>query len=298
MKQHYLYLFLLMGLLTSSCEEDYVLEKGDFVPKVVVNAVFTENEAFKVNLSYSRDILTQNHDISYVENAQVMIKEIATGRVESLKYTGNGNYTFIYFTAKADHTYELQVNVPGYNLITATSKVPVKVSSINVFTENIMYNEKQVLEIKFNIKDKNPGFYVWNWILSNNKNPIDSNLFGSPGKLISSVNKFRNINLTGFEENLNHGIKEGEGEFRKTIILAEDSENDGPDDNTAQDEKYYLRIMSLSKEMYDFYVSMEKYVDENSQISSISYLPKVYTNINNGLGLFAGYSQRFIEVKK
>ncbi len=68
--------------------------------------------------------------------------------------------------------------------------------------------------------------------------------------------------------------------------------------NVFETEKFYLRIVSLSREMYEFYISLEKYIDEDGQISSLSYLPKVFSNVNNGLGVFAGYSQRYIEVKK
>src|SRR5690606_24806794 len=117
----------LIAMLFSSCEVDYVFEKGEFVPRIVVNAVFTENQSFSVNLTYTKDILDNNDGFDYVDNAAVYIKEIATGRTELLEYRGNGNYTFTYFTAKADHTYELKVLVPGYELISATSKVPVKV---------------------------------------------------------------------------------------------------------------------------------------------------------------------------
>ncbi|MBK8817857.1 MAG: DUF4249 family protein [Saprospiraceae bacterium] len=56
--------------------------------------------------------------------------------------------------------------------------------------------------------------------------------------------------------------------------------------------------MSLSEEMFSFYISMDKYSKNSNQVSSISYLPNLYSNINNGLGLFGGYSQRFIEVSK
>ncbi|MFZ1703270.1 MAG: DUF4249 domain-containing protein [Saprospiraceae bacterium] len=297
MKYFYFILTItILGLLTS-CEEEYVFEKQNFVPKVVVNSVFTEGKPFNVHLSYSRDILSNIRDVQLIENAIVSVKEKATGRTEELKNVGLGNYTYNYFTAKADHTYELSVRVPGYETISATSKVPMKVGNVNVLTENLIYNEQEVLEIKFNIQDKNPGYYAWNWIFSDNKTPIDSSLIGSTGKFVTSVSKFRNIDWQAIEDDSNLGIKEGEGDFKKSFYYLNKTAQVGGSFG-GPDEKYFLRILSLSKEMFDFYESIEKYIDEESQISSLSYLPKVYSNVHNGLGLFAGYSQKYIEVKK
>jgi hypothetical protein len=284
-------------LFLTSCEEDYVIAKGEFVPQVVVNCAFTENAAFKVHLTFSRNILSNDKEIQYVENAVVTIKELATGRTEEMKNHGNGLYTYPFFTAKPEHTYLLNVIVPGYKPITALSKVPLKVTNINVVTENIVLDEKDALRIRFDIKDQHSGYFIWNWIPSDNKNPIDSNVFTNPGKFFNDVNKVRNINLKGADET-NIVYKENGNEFKKSFVFTEGEETGDGSGTTGNNEKYFLRIISLSKEMYDFYVSMEKYANQNNQISSLSYLPAVYSNIQNGLGLFAGYSQRYIEVKK
>lgn len=293
-KFNYIISSILLVML-SSCEVDYVFEKGDFKPKVVVNAVFSENQSFVVNLTYSKNILDNQDGFDFVENAEVFIKEIATGRTEQLVYKNEGNYTFTYFTAKADHTYELKVIVPGYDLITATSKVPVKVTNVNVFTENILQDEKEALKVNFNIRDYQSGYYIWNWIYSDNKTPLDSSVFIGSDKFVVSANQVRGINLRNDDDN-NVGIKENGFEFLKSFVYSDKDDTSGNPGGV--NEKYFLRIMTLSKEMYEYYISVEKYLDEDEQISSISYLPKVYSNVHNGLGLFAGYAQKYIEVKK
>lgn len=287
--------FFLVTFMITSCEVDYVLENTEFTPKVVVNAVFTESQAFTINLTFSKDILDRKTDFDLVENATVYVKELATGRTELLPYKGNGDYSYTYFTAKADHTYELRVLVPGYEAITATSKVPVKLADVNVFTENILLDEKEALQVNFNIKDQQSGYFIWNWIYSDNKTPVDSSVFISSDKLVLSANQTRGITLRN-EEGSNVGYKESGFEFLKSFVYSDKEDSGG--NNTGINEKYFLRIMSLSKEMYDYYISVENYISKNNQISSLSYVPEVYSNVHNGLGLFAGYSQKYIEVKK
>ena len=58
--------------------------------------------------------------------------------------------------------------------------------------------------------------------------------------------------------------------------------------------KYELRVMSISKELYNYYYSVEQFL-EHSDPNSLQDPAEVYTNINNGLGIFAGYSESFIQ---
>ncbi|MBK8620687.1 MAG: DUF4249 family protein [Saprospiraceae bacterium] len=194
-----------------------------------------------------------------------------------------------------DFTYELTVKVPGYQVITAQSKVPLKVSNVNINTESIIHQQQEALKINFNISDKNQGFFVWNWFQSDKQNPIDSIGFATPDKLLNSAGNIRNVNLNDNDQT-NVISKDTNRDFYTSFVI--DGKKDGDLNPAPETEKFYLRIVSLSREMYEFYISLEKYIDEDGQISSLSYLPKVFSNVNNGLGVFAGYSQRYIEVKK
>ena len=297
MTKFFTYFTLLVAGFFTSCEVDYVIEQDEFVPQVVVNSVFTENKPFQVHLSFTRHIFDKNKEIRIIPDAKVTITEKATGRTAELLHQGDGIYSYAFFTAKSDYTYELNVLVDGYNPIKAVSRVPLKVRNVNVITESIVLDDKEALQIRFNIKDQNSAYFIWNWISANPKNPIDSSVFSTPDKLVQEVNKVRNLNLKG-DDDTNIGFKDDGNEYKKSFVYTNDDTGSSASGSPSENEKYYLRIMSLSKEMYDFYLSFEKYVNDNNQISSISYLPKVYSNIENGLGVFAGYSQKYIEVKK
>jgi hypothetical protein len=280
-----------------SCEVEYELVNEDFTPKVVVNSLFTEGEPFVVNLTFSKDIFSNNREPDYILNAKVVIKEVFTGKTQILIYENEGNYSAQEFLPKSNSLYELKVQVPGYNEITASSKLPSRVSQVNIITENTVLNQQKVFQVKFNIQDKNSGFYVWNWINTNNNNPLDSSILRDAEKFIKATSRYGNFNSgTNFEANF--GSKSNEEDFNKSLLFTDELGQDGETPDPEKDEKYYLRIMSLSEEMFAFYLSMDKYSKNSNQISSISYLPNLYSNINNGLGLFGGYSQRFIEVSK
>lgn len=57
--------------------------------------------------------------------------------------------------------------------------------------------------------------------------------------------------------------------------------------------KYELRVMSISKELFTYYTSVEKILQQNN--NSEDWLQKPYTNVANGLGIFAGYSESVIQ---
>ncbi|MBK6363215.1 MAG: DUF4249 domain-containing protein [Saprospiraceae bacterium] len=280
-----------------SCEVEYELESEKFVPKIVVNSLFTEGEPFVVNLTFSKDIFSNSRETNYIQNAKVFIKEVNTGKMEALFYDSLGNYTMTEFLPKSNFLYELKVLVPGYTEISASSKLPSRVSQVNIITENSILNQQQVFQVKFNIQDKNSGYYVWNWINTNKNNPLDSSILHDAAKFVKATSRYGNFDsATNFEANF--GSKTNEEEFKKSLVLTNDQISDGDISNSEINQKYYLRIMSLSEEMFSFYISMDKYSKNSNQVSSISYLPNLYSNINNGLGLFGGYSQRFIEVSK
>lgn len=58
---------------------------------------------------------------------------------------------------------------------------------------------------------------------------------------------------------------------------------------------YELRVMSISRELYDYYSSLEEYY-QNGEISHTGESPFIlYSNVKNGAGIFAGFSESVIQ---
>ena len=67
--------FIFIMLMISSCEEDFVLERADYEPKIVINSLFKPGENWRVHISTSRDLLSKNSKITPIDNAKVYITE-------------------------------------------------------------------------------------------------------------------------------------------------------------------------------------------------------------------------------
>lgn len=65
---------------------------------------------------------------------------------------------------------------------------------------------------------------------------------------------------------------------------------------TEQDVFHYeLRVMTISKELYNYYSSIEQYYQNGGNNHSNQAPPEIYTNVKNGGGIFAGLSESVIK---
>lgn|GEM_PF-2450556 len=71
---------------------------------------------------------------------------------------------------------------------------------------------------------------------------------------------------------------------------AEDT--DGGDEEVVSD-KFELRVMTISKELHDYYKSVEEYYKFNPT-STVVQPSKVHSNVKNGYGMFAGYHEKVV----
>lgn len=86
--------------------------------------------------------------------------------------------------------------------------------------------------------------------------------------------------------------------FYDSIILFEPNGGDDDDppvdlgETTSSEPRFELRVVSISKELFDYYNSIES-SRSTSNDSENSQVP-IYTNIENGLGVFAGFNESII----
>lgn len=282
-----------------SCEEDFVLKREAFVPKVVVNSIFTEGKPWKVALTFSRDILDNSPNIIPVENADVYIIRKVNGLQIPLKHEGAGIYTSVTWMPEPDRNYELIVNVPGYTTITSKSTSPSRSEIVNVLSEVVELQGEKQTKVNFEIKDNNSNFYIWNVISSNQGKLPDSSFTGDAGKLVGSIKKYPSIQSV-----LNNNVLSGnDTESKGGSFSTTTSDNNGDDSlenpppGSEPINKKYLRVVTASGDLYNYYKSVEQFVLSENYNTSIAYTTKVYSNIQNGLGIFAGYTEKYIEIK-
>lgn len=291
-------LFFSITFMLTACEEDFILQRSAFVPKVVVNSVFAEGKPWKVALSFSRDLLDTQSRITTIENADVYVIRKANGLEIPLRHEGKGIYTSYTFMPEADRNYELVVNVPGYPEIRAKSTSPSRSEILNVFSEVVELKGEIKTVVNFEIRDNNRNFYIWNLVSSTTQSPLDTIFTGDPSKLVGSVKKHANLQSVMNNSVILGNEAEAKGGYFSTTANndANQESGSGPDQES-EVKKKYLRVLTVSEDLYSYYKSVEKFIHSEPANSSITPFNRVYSNINNGLGIFAGYTEKYIEIK-
>ena len=280
--------FLSITILTS-CEEDFILKREAFVPKIVVNSIFAEGKPWHVALSFSRDILDKESEITPVENADVYVVRKTNGLEIPLKHEGNGIYTSYIYLPEADRNYELIVDVPGYETIKAKSNSPSRSEIVNVLSEVVEWEGAKKTKVNFEIKDQNKNFYIWNLIVTSPSKPIDSSFTGNSHQLVSSIKKYN-----AFQSVLNNTVLlsndvESQGGYFSTTsnVVVEDDSGNGNSEEDIEFKKKYLRVLTVSEDMYAYYKSVDRFFNPDNQNSSLTFIGNIHSNISNGLGIFA-----------
>ncbi len=291
MKRLYFILISTLGLFFTSCEEDFLFDDIEFTPSVVVNSVFTVGRSWEVNLSYSRSRLKSNSKILPILDAEVEVLERATNRLITLKHSKDGNYSSEFYLPLPDKIYELIVRVPGYATVKATSMAPKKARV------EIISNVVEKLE--FDIQGVNSNYYIWDLVFTNNNNQLDTSKTVNPKDLISGIKNYNDLNsylqdLSNPKTNdsNNNGVKSAAYAFEEERFNEQGPDGSQPDPI----KKKYLRLITSSKEFYEFYKSVESFgiADHNC---SFCQGTDIKSNIVGGLGIFAGYTEEFKEIK-
>ncbi len=352
--------FLILLLFLSSCVKEIELSFKSTEPQIVVNCLFSEDEPWKLYLTkmkYEYELYDQ-----FIDNAVVRVESNNNDTILFVN-EGNGIYTSSKYP-KDGQVYSLSVYVPGYNTITATSKIPgdIEVSDINYSSQEISYFFSNTLEdfdvsplsLKLTGKAKchiRFRFYTFNTkkgylryklshddiiLLKKKGVPEDcliklEELVGYTYTSTDFINRIRLIqdecNYFALEINVDEVVQKFTIDLRERpafdidAIFSESSwtrnistdfrtligefQNDeeanllvsrmtskSNNNDTSYKIEYWLEVTSMNE---DFYKYQESYILHAFQIANPYSDPvQVYSNINNGVGIFAGFNRQMI----
>ena len=156
-----IYLFCIL-FVTNSCVKEIEFSYNNVNSQVVVNSLFTPQEPWVVYLTYSK--ANGDSTETYIENASVTI-ESEDGTI-SLEYEGEGKYTSDSYPEE-NTTYTITADVPGYDVVTATSSVPSMpevelqpfdtVSYLYLFSGSL--SDMEVMPISFNFNNTEEQYF-------------------------------------------------------------------------------------------------------------------------------------------
>ncbi len=283
-----IFVFSLFALM--SCEEDFLFDTGHFVPKVTVNCIFKPDSPWEVQLSYSKSAFEGDGDINMIQNAEVYIYELRNGREIYLKHQGDGLYTSDIYPPKQNSDYELVIHLEGYEKITAKSGIPRKANVVYV-TQNIVERT-----VEFQIQNEESNFYLWNFMNGTTLGQLNNGR-QSPSEFVKGIVTYNNA--SDFIANITSGNNEAVGTggiFSAGINNAEGDENLLGANQDSTITKKFLRMLTASEDFFKFYKDYERYFANSGFHSSVSNPPGQFSNVNNGIGIFAGYTEEFKEI--
>lgn len=308
-KLHKTNLFYLMLLFfaMSSCEKEAKLDQPAVAQKLAVLCNFSPNEPFSIELSKSQSIFSGTIEDNLVNEAHVSIclnNETIEEIVAASSDSDNKYESKIAFP-EAKKIYTLKVEVDGVEMITATSEIPDPVEithaavgetsllpnlSANPFNQS--YNVR--LSLQFDDPIDQTDYYQVNFyqeILSNvpGANPDSS-------KTLKAATGFSFIN-----ESLVQNLNPTDGG-----LLFKDTNFDGLTNEFLFQPKFeydrnlyqvpstiIIELRSISKEYYNYYTSVYRQSSQGSVPFSDPTV--IFSNIENGYGVFAGYNKHQVK---
>jgi len=299
--KHYLLLVLTCSLLFS-CQQDYFVDNVAFTPRLVANSLFTAGSSIDVYVHSSRNVLDNESSIGEIENALVEIKDASATTIATLNYDIAGRYFSNDIELIAGESYTLEVSSEGFESISATSKIPFQVEASiqnsNFVTGGISEDLNVDLQLRDN--DVSDNYYVYEvgdsiaLRLSKEEpfkilNLLDVEILLTTedlnqeqiatNSLLQSRVFLKDKTFANAEYNINFKAKSNPAAAGPVVLTSEQVFSD-----------QRMRVVTASKNMYEYYKSIESHRIKGAANSSISEPIAVYSNVSNGLGVFAGYN--------
>lgn len=297
-----LFLIISIIIVAISCEKTVTVNIPVSAPKLVVNGVTEANNIFKVTVSKSEAVLSSNNlSNSYINTALAqlyvngLLKDTLTFRSTTNMYEAK-NAT----KAISGNTYKVVVAQPGFTTVVAETKTPsnITIQSITRIANartNANGQTQDEIKIKFLDNTTENNFYLFKF-----KKPIYNNgaaMVYDPIYCINSndadIDRASSSDPTDLNSCLRNEFSMSDNNFNgnlKTITVFINSNDLIAYTNPFDQKKYkaILEMNSLSKNYYNYRRSLETYRDNEDNPFSEPVL--VYTNVNNGYGIFSTYT--------
>ena len=312
-KTSILLLTMAAGMLAAGCDADYDFGKADATSHVVVNALLSPQEDFEVELRWSARYAGDDTRFAPVHEAEIRLLEEGAEAVRCAA-SADGR-TVTPFRATAGKRYRLEVTVPGYGTLAAETEVPAPPAVEMAFRYN--KNAYKHYEIKA-LECAEGTQAVWLDAIGIYRRPVYVyDEFGYwTGEIIEDEGEESEQQIYGFyttspfvdqvngaNDAYEASDKEATVEFEQFLRLPRE------DCAPALPLRFSLwsgncrrtrfRIVAASaaydrymRSLYKQRINTEESADKNPFAEQVT----VYTNVGNGLGIFAGCNTLTLEI--
>lgn len=298
-----LFFLLSVSLIYISCEKVIPFEGDVNTPKLVINSVFESDSTFKVHVSSSRSVIDTS-SFENIDDAVVTIKDGNGNVIEVLNHVVNGFYKGLVLPEE-NTTYILEVNHPNYANITASDSLPSPIIINSVDTSTILdpiNGNRLRISMNFDDPENNQNYYlletysVNEYLIVENLDTIEYELDTTKQFMVLTDEVFQNGGSPWRDQGLfNDLLFNGQN---KTLEIEIPNENwSGSEDGYDWSYKtltlrLYLHNITIS--YYYYRTSLELF--QNASGNPFAQPVQVYSNIENGFGVFAGSQISFFDL--
>lgn len=284
-------------VLFSSCIKEIEFDGELIKPRLVVNAFITQDSVVKVNVSHSLNVL----DIASIQPITTATVKLYDGNgnfLENLQHQSNGDYISpSSITPGVGSSYRVEVAAIGYDDVSASTSVPSVVSAVVTDTATIEMGQSTFFRLRFRIQD--PAGAGDNYVLRVYRiqavinydgwgNPIDTTYYLNQEYISSSsiyVEESGDVFDTREMLFSRDGLYDGQNVEMDAYIYA---------DTYYPNSSMIFMVMHATEEFFLFERSMMKYGFSTGD--PFAQPVQIYSNITNGIGIFAGYNATIVPV--
>lgn len=289
--------FLLLIFILISCTKKISIDLPKKEPKLVINSFFIPftlpyPESFKVKVSQSSPLLDTS-TMNAITDATVIIS--SDNQIDTMKYNDSLKYYDLGFTfPEAGKNYQLKVIKSGFKTVISNDVVPSKVKMTSYEINPIagtndcgdIYSE---ITINFNDPPNEENFYEvevsedTTFQIFSNDNIITSESY-YPSLLSFDA---ENPEYLLFNDNYINGEKH---QLKVFYYPRQYDESDGRYINS---QVIFLHFRSVSENYYKYKTSLLQhlYRQQGDILYGTGEPVNVFSNIENGYGIFAGYQE-------
>ena len=288
-----IYISVIAGLLAMSCEMVVDVDIPAHKPTLVINSIIDPSEPFSAQISNSLGVLDRG-EIKSIDSAVVKIYE-GDILIEQLQLSQNGNYISANKFPLSGKSYKITASASPYDDVYATAEIPseVNISDI-VFKDSVPSGDSYNItsSVTFTIHDPSIKNYYEVSLYYLIYDSINSEQELSPIYIYSNdpaieSNEDGSDNILFRDEHFNGRDYQLEILFSSPVFHPE---------GKVYDYDLVLNFANASEGAFLYKTTLSKNIQ--ASFNPFAEPAPVYTNIKNGLGIFAGKNSKFIVVPK
>lgn len=287
-------LMLILAGFGVGCEKEIPFTAEQTKPKLVINSLFTTDSIWKIDLSNSLSIIDNAYP-GPVSGATVEILDENGNLVEALSEVSPGKYESpTQLKPVVGVTYQARAALPNYTTITATNQTPSPIAILSVDTVRVVDSDGyENMEITVNFQDA-PGEENY-FVLAM---PISG--YYTYGTDTTRYSYFSSMQTSDPAVSQAYDVEPGSTPYYNQLLLSDQLFSgqsyslkftvDGYPWSSGGYEDYSVDLLfySCSKEFFRYLVSFEAY--KNVEGNPFAQPVQVFSNVENGFGIFAGAS--------